>query len=127
MDPVLALVLALVLLIIIVLVVMAVTTRPEPSPRPRPRPYPVPVPVVGGCAGTRYGCCPDGTTAKSNYFGTNCDRPYPFPWPFPRPPHYRPHHHPRPQHTIIGGCAGTRWGCCPNSSVAKANRHGTNC
>lgn len=29
-------------------------------------------PLAGGCAGTRYGCCPDGTTAKENESGTNC-------------------------------------------------------
>ena len=27
---------------------------------------------VGGCAGTRYGCCPDGTTAKDDIDGSNC-------------------------------------------------------
>ena len=35
----------------------------------------VPVPVkkpIGGCAGTRYGCCPNGTTPKANYIGSNC-------------------------------------------------------
>ena len=36
----------------------------------------VTVPVVkpiGGCAGTRYGCCPNGTTPKANYIGANCN------------------------------------------------------
>ena len=28
---------------------------------------------------------------------------------------------------IIGGCAGTRYGCCPNSKIAKQNMMGTNC
>jgi hypothetical protein len=35
----------------------------------------VTVPVtkpIGGCAGTRYGCCPNGTTPKANYLGSNC-------------------------------------------------------
>jgi len=27
--------------------------------------------VVGGCSSTKYGCCPDGTTAK-NQTGSNC-------------------------------------------------------
>lgn len=34
-----------------------------------------PVPVIkpiGGCAGTRYGCCPNGVTARMNPAGTNC-------------------------------------------------------
>jgi len=38
---------------------------------------PVPVPVIkkpiGGCAGTRYGCCPNGSTPKANYLGSNCN------------------------------------------------------
>jgi hypothetical protein len=27
---------------------------------------------LGGCAGTRYGCCPDGNTAKVDQNGSNC-------------------------------------------------------
>jgi hypothetical protein len=27
----------------------------------------------------------------------------------------------------IGGCAGTRYGCCPNSQIPKLNALGTNC
>ena len=26
---------------------------------------------LGGCKGTRYGCCPDGITSKNKH-GTNC-------------------------------------------------------
>ena len=58
----------------------------------------IPVPVPGGCAGTRYGCCPNSSIA-SNSNGSNCQ---------------------------IGGCAGTRYGCCPNSSIAS-NSNGSNC
>ncbi len=40
------------------------------------QPVPVPVPAsvnkIGGCAGTRYGCCPNGITARQNAIGTNC-------------------------------------------------------
>jgi hypothetical protein len=32
----------------------------------------VPNKPIGGCAGTRYGCCPNGTTPKANYLGSNC-------------------------------------------------------
>ena len=50
------------------------------TPGPTPTPVPVPVPVVkpivvkpiGGCAGTQYGCCPNGVTARMNPAGTNC-------------------------------------------------------
>jgi hypothetical protein len=27
---------------------------------------------IGGCSGTRYGCCPNGVTARVNPLGTNC-------------------------------------------------------
>ena len=42
---------------------------------------------VGGCSGTRYGCCPDGLTAR---------------------------HCPAEQPLTIGGCGGTHYGCCPD-------------
>ena len=41
-------------------------------------------PIIGGCKGTRYGCCPDGRTA-SNGTGSNC-RPSPSPSPSPSQP-----------------------------------------
>ena len=28
--------------------------------------------TVGGCAGSRYGCCMDGRNVKLNAYGTNC-------------------------------------------------------
>ena len=77
--------------------------------------------IVGGCAGTRYGCCYDETTAKVDYDGSNC--------PHKRNDHprYHPDHHhrhhkkpdpdpkpdPNPHHKKnIGGCRGTQYGCC---------------
>jgi len=39
---------------------------------PVPVPVPAPVNKIGGCAGTRYGCCPNGITARQNAIGTNC-------------------------------------------------------
>ena len=35
-------------------------------------PVVVPGKPIGGCAGTRYGCCPNGSTPKANYLGSNC-------------------------------------------------------
>ena len=29
---------------------------------------------VGGCGGTRFGCCPDGKTAKADEAGSNCSQ-----------------------------------------------------
>jgi hypothetical protein len=29
--------------------------------------------MIGGCAGTRYGCCLDGVTPKIDYYGSNCN------------------------------------------------------
>ena len=40
--------------------------------------------LVGGCAGTQYGCCADGTTSK-NSDGSNCPTPTPTPTPPSRP------------------------------------------
>ena len=61
---------------------------------------------IGGCAGTEYGCCDDGQTAKNNFFGTNCP-------PAPAP--------------VVGGCAGTQYGCCIDGTTAKVDASGSNC
>jgi len=58
--------------------------------------------IVGGCAGTQYGCCYDGTTVKVDYHGSNCPHK-PQPKPEPKPPHHKKN---------IGGCAGEQYGCC---------------
>ena len=71
---------------------------------------------IGGCAGTRFGCCDDGKTAKSNFYGSNCSS-------------YHPHSH-DPSHNhknLIGGCAGTRFGCCDDGKTSKYDSKGTNC
>ena len=45
---------------------------PGPSP-PSPNPIII-IPHIGGCSGTRYGCCPNNITPKNNEYGTNCYR-----------------------------------------------------
>ena len=50
------------------------------------------------------------------------------------PSHTHHHHHhgdrpgprPRPRHRLIGGCRGTRYGCCPDSRTA-CNKDCSNC
>ena len=68
--------------------------------------------IVGGCAGTRYGCCYDGETARADYSGSNCPHRRPEPKPHPEPK-------PKPHKDIIGGCAGTQYGCCDDGTTAK--------
>ncbi len=89
---------------------------------------PVPTPSLASCAQTEFGCCPDGVNSKINFFGTNCSgyRPRP-PYPTPQPnPEPIPGPGPKPPKSI-GGCAGTRYGCCPNNSTAKIDTQGSNC
>jgi hypothetical protein len=72
--------------------------------------------IVGGCAGTRYGCCYDGTTAKVDDRGSNCPhrhhhrpKPDPKPHPEPKPPHKKK----------IGGCEGEQYGCCEDGTTTR--------
>jgi hypothetical protein len=46
--------------------------QPTPIPIPIPGPGPTPPKPIGGCSGTRYGCCPNGNTPKFNDQGSNC-------------------------------------------------------
>ena len=62
----------LVLLAVFLIQVILAQSGSRPSPTPTPGPTPTPSPLIGGCAGTRYGCCPDGRTPRANYRGTNC-------------------------------------------------------
>ena len=103
---------------------------------------------VGGCSGTRYGCCPNSTDSCIDKICSNCytpshhrrhhhhhhgDHPHPRP-PFPGPPGPRPGPrpgppppHPRPHPNLIGGCKGTRYGCCPDSRKACSDEDCSNC
>ena len=60
------------LLVIILAIVLTghvlVVTKPVPIPTPQPAPQP----SIGGCAGTRYGCCPYSQAPKLNEIGSNC-------------------------------------------------------
>lgn len=79
------------------------------------------------CSQTAFGCCPDGVNSKINYFGSNCPGFKPGPGYFPTP--YVPHPGPRPYPgpKPIGGCAGTRYGCCPNNQTPRYDQQGSNC
>jgi hypothetical protein len=86
------------------------------------------------CSQTSFGCCPNGVDSKVNYYGTNCpgyrpgpgyQPPQPYvPPPLPPPP---PQPYVPPPQKSIGGCAGTRYGCCPNNTTSKINEQGSNC
>lgn len=75
------------------------------------------------CSKTAFGCCPDGVNSKINYFGSNCPRYRPGPGYYPTP--YLDHR-PIPSKQI-GGCVGTRYGCCPYNQIPKHNQQGSNC
>ena len=81
----------------------------------------------GTCAQTAFGCCPDGVNSKINFYGTNCPgyKPGPGYYPTPPPP-LPPGPGPRPPKPV-GGCAGTRYGCCPNNQTPRLNPQGSNC
>jgi hypothetical protein len=61
--------------------------------------------IVGGCAGTRYGCCYDGVTARVDYSGSNCPHRRHRHYPGPKP-------HPQPKPPNKKGCAKEKYGCC---------------
>lgn len=77
------------------------------------------------CSQTAFGCCPDGVNSKVNFYGTNCPgyKPGPGYYPIPPPPPGPGPLPPKP----IGGCAGTRYGCCPNNQTPKNDVQGSNC
>jgi len=83
----------------------------DPNNGGRPRPIPQP-PLIGGCKGTRWGCCRNGITAASGPNDPCKIRPGPRPRPFPPGPRPRPrpwphpghhHHHPRHHRRFIDG------------------------
>lgn len=120
MDNTIIIILGIILLLLILLnhiTIIQTTTTTEKS----------------NCSQTAFGCCPDGINSKVNYFGTNCPgyRPVPGypnpPTPVPMPPVPPPPGPGPAPPKPIGGCAGTRYGCCPNGITPKMNDNGTNC
>jgi hypothetical protein len=89
------------------------------------------------CSQTTFGCCPNGVDSKINFYGTNCPRYNPMPGYNPNPgiqpnPIYNPMpgiQKPIAQNQMgpIGGCSGTRYGCCPNNQTPKFDIQGSNC
>jgi hypothetical protein len=64
----------LIIFLVIVLLIMIFKTHVTVIDNQPVQPVPVHVPIksIGGCAGTRYGCCPNGVTARVNPLGSNC-------------------------------------------------------
>ena len=113
MDNTIVIILGVILLVLIILnhiTIVQTTTTTKTS--------------QATCAQTAFGCCPDGVNSKINFYGTNCPgyKPGPgyYPTPLPPGPGPRP---PKP----IGGCAGTRYGCCPNNQTPRINAQRSNC
>jgi len=80
------------------------------------------------CDDTQFGCCDDGVTTKRDPSGRGC--PFkPVPWNHREDEH---RHYPRKddrrrKNDLIGGCGGTRYGCCDDMTTTRSNLDGTNC
>lgn len=63
-----------ILLIVILFIVLTghVYIVGQPNIQPTPTPRPNPKKLIGGCEGTRYGCCPYSEIPKLNEIGSNC-------------------------------------------------------
>lgn len=117
MDNTIIIILGIILIILIILNNITIVIPKQPS--------------QANCSQTTFGCCPDGVNSKINFYGTNCPvykpgpgyKPTPYipPPPIPGPPY--------PVNQPIGGCAGTRYGCCPipNNKIPKIDEKGSNC
>jgi len=72
----LIIIIILIIIIVIMLVQFHITiVKKQPINPVKPIHVVIPKPYVkpiGGCAGTQYGCCPNGVTARMNASGTNC-------------------------------------------------------
>jgi hypothetical protein len=110
MDNTIIIILGIILLILIILnhITIVKTTKTQAN-----------------CSQTAFGCCPDGVNSKVNFYGTNCPQYNPGPGYYPNPPP-PPGPGPLPPKPI-GGCAGTRYGCCSNNQTPKIDAQGSNC
>ena len=70
-NTILLIILVLILFMIIVRHIVVITPTQQTTTT-TVVPVPVSVNKIGGCAGTRYGCCPNGVTPKTNNIGSNC-------------------------------------------------------
>jgi hypothetical protein len=116
MDNTIIIVLAIILIILIILNHITIITTTTTT-------------VQGNCAQTTFGCCPNGIDSKVNFYGSNCPGYIPEPgYPTPAPGPYIPPPGPSPMPPKpIGGCAGTRYGCCINEVTPKIDPQGSNC
>ena len=112
MDNTVIIILGIILLVLIILNHITIITTTNTT-------------LQGNCSQTAFGCCPDGVNSKVNFYGTNCPsyRPGPGYYPNNPPPPGPGPMPPKP----IGGCAGTRYGCCPNNQTPKIDQQGSNC
>jgi hypothetical protein len=72
MDTNTVLIVFLVIILIIMVFITHITIINTHPIKPVPVPIPTPSKLIGGCAGTRYGCCPNGRTARVDQNGSNC-------------------------------------------------------
>lgn len=72
MDSNSVLIILLIITLIIIVFISHITIINTQPIKPVPVPVPTPSKLIGGCAGTRYGCCPNGQTPRMNPAGTNC-------------------------------------------------------
>lgn len=128
MNNAIIIILGIILLVLIILNHITFVVKPSKTEK------------QGNCAETTFGCCPDGINSKINFYGTNCPAYRPGPGYYPNAPLTpQPGQNGKPQSSYltpgpgpnppkpIGGCAGSRYGCCANNQTPKMDALGSNC